>query len=146
MSYVSTSEACGLRSCWLGSQPQLAIIDARSVIAARGNSVKGAGTEDSTRYSQCRLLFMDIGNIHAMRSSAAQLAQAVRESCDSQSNCSEWLGSLLSWLVWLRKAALSELAGLAVLGCVSWARHCYGKSEVSLYVFLFIFVSLQIPI
>ncbi|MFH4974037.1 hypothetical protein AB6A40_000746 [Gnathostoma spinigerum] len=50
---------------------QLLIYDARPQVNARANKVKGGGFEDS--YSNCRLIFLDIQNIHTVRGSLRKL-------------------------------------------------------------------------
>lgn len=53
---------------------ELLIFDARSRLAAEGNRVRGHGTEDPIYgYTDCRLTFLGIENIHAMRSSVDKL-------------------------------------------------------------------------
>lgn len=52
-----------------GDKSTLMIFDARSKIAAGANRLKGKGTEDMAHYPDCRVLFLDIENIHAMRES-----------------------------------------------------------------------------
>ncbi|XP_004365574.2 myotubularin [Capsaspora owczarzaki ATCC 30864] len=85
----------------LGSpQKHLVIFDARSIMAAGGNKLKGKGTEDTAgRYTNCKILFLDIGNIHAMRDSFDALAAM----CESAPDAS-WLSALEStqWLSHLR--------------------------------------------
>lgn len=58
---------------------ELIIFDARSRLAAEGNRVRGHGTEDPMYgYTQCRLNFLGIENIHAMRSSVDKLRDVRR--------------------------------------------------------------------
>eukprot|EP00794_Sanderia_malayensis_P018024 gene18024-19829_t len=73
----------------------LVIFDARSMLAAGGNRLKGKGTEDVNRYKGCKLLFLDIANIHAMRESIDKL-QFV---CEGRTE-DKWLSQLEStqWL------------------------------------------------
>lgn len=79
---------------------RLVIFDARSMLAAGGNRLKGKGTEDIVnRYQGMRLLFLDIANIHAMRESIDKL-QVICESVQEQ----KWLSQLEStqWLSHIR--------------------------------------------
>ncbi|VDN03505.1 unnamed protein product [Thelazia callipaeda] len=50
---------------------QLLIFDARPVVNAKVNKAKGGGFEDS--YANCRLIFLDIQNIHVVRESLRKL-------------------------------------------------------------------------
>lgn len=56
---------------------KLTIIDARSPVAAHGNSIKGAGTENVRDFPGCEMQFMYIGNIHDMRNSFNAVREAV---------------------------------------------------------------------
>lgn len=88
---------------------RLVIFDARSMLAAGGNRLKGKGTEDIVnRYHGMKLLFLDIANIHAMRDSIDKL-QTVCESVQEN----KWLSQLEStqWLSHIR----SVLKGAALL-------------------------------
>ena len=52
------------------------IFDARPILNARVNKVKGGGYEDcgsNSNYQNCKLTFLDIGNIHDVRSSYEKL-------------------------------------------------------------------------
>jgi hypothetical protein len=58
---------------------KLHIMDARPKVAAVGNKFLGAGMEHvgpGTRYDQCVLEYMNIGNIHTMRGSLQKLMEA----------------------------------------------------------------------
>lgn len=76
------------------------IIDCRSKLAARGNRLKGQGTEDMTRYRRCRRLHMNIGNTHAMRKSLDGIRQMVEILVSEQ----QWFHQLhiSGWLQHLR--------------------------------------------
>ena len=55
----------------------LMIYDARSLLAATGNNLKGGGYEDCTPgggYSTCDIEFLNIGNIHLMRRALVALS------------------------------------------------------------------------
>lgn len=45
------------------------IVDARPKVNARANKVAGKGYEHSSYYPNCRILFMNIHNIHKVRAS-----------------------------------------------------------------------------
>lgn len=79
---------------------RMVIFDARSMLAAGGNRLKGKGTEDIVnRYQGMRLMYLDIANIHAMRDSIDKLFSV----CDSvQEN--KWYSQLEStqWLLHIR--------------------------------------------
>ena len=46
---------------------RLFLVDARSKVAAQGNRMMGKGTELVKNYDACELVYMNIGNIHALR-------------------------------------------------------------------------------
>jgi len=87
----------------LSPSKRLVILDARSMLAAGGNRLKGKGTEDIVnRYQGMKLLFLDIANIHSMRESIDKL-QNVCESVQenkwlSQLESTQWLSHLRSLL------------------------------------------------
>lgn len=76
----------------------LLIVDCRSKIAAQGNKMKGKGTEQIGRYTNCRQTFLEIDNIHAMRHSVDELRELCVKPCDA------WFGRLerTGWLDYLR--------------------------------------------
>ncbi|RDD41788.1 Myotubularin [Trichoplax sp. H2] len=79
---------------------ELVIFDARSAMAASGNKLKGKGTEDITnRYIGCRLIYLNIANIHAMRESFDKLLAICESTTDKK-----WLSQLEStqWLQYLK--------------------------------------------
>ncbi len=47
----------------------LYIVDARAKLAAYANAAKGKGTEIVGNYGSCRLVFLNVDNIHAVRAS-----------------------------------------------------------------------------
>jgi hypothetical protein len=62
---------------------RLHIMDARPKVAAVGNKFLGAGMENvgpGSRYGNCTLEYMNIGNIHAMRGSLQKLMEALEIS------------------------------------------------------------------
>lgn len=58
------------------TKSELCIIDARSKLAAVCNSMKGGGHERTELYRSCTIRFMDIDNIHSMRTSFQLLMRA----------------------------------------------------------------------
>ena len=83
----------------------LHILDARPRSNALGNTVKGAGFERVANYEAVDLTYLDIGNIHVMRSSLEKLRALVAEpSSDDPAAQSKWLSGLEStkWLDHLR--------------------------------------------
>lgn len=59
------------------SRQKLFILDARGKLAATLNMAAGKGTEDTSNYTNTELLFGNIDNIHTMRQSAWQYAEAL---------------------------------------------------------------------
>jgi len=89
---------------------RLVIIDCRSQIAADANSLKGKGTEIISNYPFCKLLFQDIGNLHAVRHSLNMLRSALISTEDDknwllQIHRSGWLGHNASILSAATRAA-----------------------------------------
>lgn len=58
----------------------LIIFDARSYVAMAGNRLAGKGTEDTGRYGNCSLVYLDLCNIHALRESHDKLIAAATGS------------------------------------------------------------------
>lgn len=52
-----------------GDEGNYYILDARSSLAAMGNSVLGKGTENPLNYPGMNFFYMNIANIHAARES-----------------------------------------------------------------------------
>lgn len=76
------------------------IFDARSQISAEGNKLIGKGTEDViSRYKNCKIHFLDIPNIHAMRESIDKLYSVCiapsRVKWLSQLESSQWLNHIV---------------------------------------------------
>eukprot|EP00795_Rhopilema_esculentum_P011530 gene11530-21751_t len=73
----------------------MVIFDARSMLAAGGNRLKGKGTEDVNRYQNCKLLYLDIANIHAMRDSIDKLQGVCEGAAEnkwlSQLEATQWM-------------------------------------------------------
>ena len=93
--------------CALQTAPpdtECVIFDARSFIAAGGSRFKGKGTENPQNYSTssnlCRLVYLDIPNIHVVRESMDKLCDV----CLSGEN-DKWL-SLVESTGWLNYISL----------------------------------------
>jgi hypothetical protein len=67
----------------------LYLVDCRAEIAAKANSLKGAGVEDSKNYTNATLKYCNIGNIHTMRNSLNALAELVQPQPSGQRNAVE---------------------------------------------------------
>lgn len=85
---------------------QIAIVDCRALIAARGNYARGGGFENMNRYKNCEMRFLNIDNIHAMRSSITKVAMlcatnVVQSSGMEEGGDEDWLVNL-SATKWLR--------------------------------------------
>ncbi|XP_065179823.1 LOW QUALITY PROTEIN: myotubularin-related protein 2-like [Sycon ciliatum] len=99
----------------------LVIFDARSRVAAGGNMLKGKGTEDTVnRYKSCKLLFLDIANIHAMRESIDKLHKV----CCNPSN-THWFSQLES-SQWLNHCSS------VLRGCYVIARHVEDRGVMAM--------------
>jgi hypothetical protein len=88
-----------------GSSKLLTIFDCRSHSAAAANSLKGAGLEDPARYVGCERVFLDIGNIHAMRHSLDALMDLIVSDVQEFDDHEEsWLPKLSAsgWLNHIR--------------------------------------------
>ena len=59
---------------------KLTILDARGKVAATLNMAMGKGTEDINCYQNAELIFCNIDNIHVMRNSANNFADALSAS------------------------------------------------------------------
>ena len=95
-----------------GEGKLLTIFDCRSHSAAAANSLKGAGLEDPARYVQCQRVFLDIGNIHAMRHSLDALMDLiVSDVQDFDDHEDNWLPRLSAsgWLGHIRLVLGSAL-------------------------------------
>ncbi|CAB3988741.1 myotubularin-related 2-like isoform X3 [Paramuricea clavata] len=97
----------------------LVIFDARSVIAASGNQLKGKGTEDIDRYPGCKLTFLNIPNIHAVRDSLEKLQTAC------QTSERKWFSQLEAsgWMAYI---------ALILQGAISIVRHVDEKGVAAL--------------
>ena len=57
----------------------VAIFDCRPVMNARANQLAGKGVESVENYRNCKVFFMNIENIHAMRTSYQRLIKACQQ-------------------------------------------------------------------
>lgn len=58
------------------------IMDCRKTIAATANSALGKGVEDEKNYERTKVVFLDIENIHVMRSSLRLVEEALLTGMD----------------------------------------------------------------
>lgn len=63
-----------------GAQQRNLIVDARPNLSAIANQVKGKGTEYMSRYEFARKVFLNIENIHHMRSSLNKVVDALKDA------------------------------------------------------------------
>ncbi len=97
---------------------RLHIMDARPKVAAVGNKFLGAGMEHvgpGTRYDQCLLEYMNIGNIHTMRGALQKLVEALeqpdarkQEKSIDQSDWKEHIGRILTGAVRISDVLVKE--------------------------------------
>lgn len=105
-----------------GSRRKLYIADARPRKNALANGAMGGGSESSSNYFQCEVIFFGIDNIHAMRDSLARLREYLdthgKASSDGMSSFlrhggSTWGGGNLS----------SMSTSVSTLGDSGWLLH-----------------------
>jgi myotubularin-related protein 1/2 len=92
------------------------MLDARPRANAWANMAMGGGFESvgGSTYPQCELEFLDIENIHVMRSSLAQLKYLIESSSDEKTNDSSFLAKLDS-AGWMGHVKLVLEGGLRVV-------------------------------
>ena len=96
------------------------IIDARPKISARGNKVKGKGFEHSAYYTNCKIHFMNIPNIHKIKASYESLKNIVpKEDFLLQVHNSKWLHYIRLILI-----AAKNVADFLIYQEVSVLIHC----------------------
>ncbi|KAF2076685.1 hypothetical protein CYY_001998 [Polysphondylium violaceum] len=78
----------------------LYVIDARPKLNAIANTANGAGFENISNYNNCKLVFMNIPNIHVIRKSLEKLVSAINPSSSVESSDSRWW-SLIEESGWL---------------------------------------------
>ncbi|XP_049847931.1 myotubularin-related protein 2-like [Schistocerca gregaria] len=84
------------------------IIDARSLTAAIANIVKGGGYENVSRYGDCRMEFLNIHNIHKVRSSFGALCRVLLLSASGSPASAAVKSS--QWLVHVKSILSGALA------------------------------------
>lgn len=57
--------------------PNCVIYDARGYIAALGNKISGKGYESTEYYTNCKIEFLNIPNIHVVRDSYNKVIKSV---------------------------------------------------------------------
>jgi hypothetical protein len=60
------------------NQPTYLMNSPRAYIAAEANKLRNKGFENAANYTNCKVLFQDIGNIHTMRDSLRKLQGVLR--------------------------------------------------------------------
>uniref|UniRef100_A0A7S2CT85 Myotubularin phosphatase domain-containing protein n=1 Tax=Octactis speculum TaxID=3111310 RepID=A0A7S2CT85_9STRA len=88
-----------------GKPFEMYIFDCRKSIAATGNKVQGKGVENIAHYKNCKLYYGNIGNIHTMRNSLADLADiSVPSGSALTETDGDWLSNLenAGWLEHVR--------------------------------------------
>ncbi|KAF4123253.1 myotubularin-related protein 6/7/8 [Geosmithia morbida] len=78
-SMVMYDEATGKRLVY-GAQQTNLIVDARPTINAIMNQVQGMGSENMDKYNFASKIFLNIGNIHVMRSSLSKVVDALKDA------------------------------------------------------------------
>ncbi|XP_071706869.1 phosphatidylinositol-3-phosphatase myotubularin-1-like [Rutidosis leptorrhynchoides] len=105
-----------------GGQRKLYIADARPRKNALANGAMGGGSESSSNYFQCEIVFLGIDNIHAMRDSLVRL----RDYLDTHgSKSSDGMSSYLrtgGW-TWGGGNLSSMSASVSTLGDSGWLSH-----------------------
>eukprot|EP01102_Stenamoeba_stenopodia_P012955 TRINITY_DN4137_c0_g1_i1.p1 TRINITY_DN4137_c0_g1~~TRINITY_DN4137_c0_g1_i1.p1 ORF type:complete len:888 (-),score=179.76 TRINITY_DN4137_c0_g1_i1:28-2691(-) len=79
-----------------GTGRELHLLDCRPIVNAYANRLKGAGVESAQHYQNCRRVFLNIENIHAMRNSLLKLSKSIihlrmGEISERELDCSTWL-------------------------------------------------------
>ncbi|XP_004365906.2 MTMR2 protein [Capsaspora owczarzaki ATCC 30864] len=107
-----------------GKVGTLCIMDARPRLSAMANHAKGAGFENEAVYQNTELVFLNIGNIHAMRESLKKL----KDMCFPTIDNNKWLSNLEAsrWLenICLLLAGTSRIVDLIERSGTSVLVHC----------------------
>eukprot|EP00742_Colponemidia_sp_Colp-10_P010695 GILJ01011769.1.p1 GENE.GILJ01011769.1~~GILJ01011769.1.p1 ORF type:complete len:1254 (-),score=118.15 GILJ01011769.1:125-3886(-) len=104
----------------------LFIVDARKQIAAVGNRAMGKGTENPDNY-QCKLVYMNVENIHVVRESYTKVAELCRPGSLASDDSKFWTRlEDTGWLKHIRSLLLSACAIVQLLHNegVSVLTHC----------------------
>eukprot|EP01132_Coremiostelium_polycephalum_P007916 gene7916-9742_t len=72
---------------------QLYLLDARPKLNAMANTANGAGFENINNYNNCKLVFMNIPNIHVMRKSLEKLVTSLN-NCSLENDSQRWWSSI----------------------------------------------------
>jgi hypothetical protein len=95
------------------------ILDARPKANAVANKLKGFGYESKSAYENMEFTFLDIQNIHTMRSSLAQLMECCYPAVDESS----WSGAVDA-SHWLRHVRLVILGAVRVVELMCAGNSC----------------------
>ncbi|XP_023704302.1 myotubularin-related protein 3 isoform X4 [Cryptotermes secundus] len=95
------------------SGKKVLIMDARSYATAVANRARGGGCECPEYYPSCEIQFMNLANIHSIRSSF----QSVRQLCSSPAELSKWF-SQLEGTHWLQHMSGLLRAAVTVVSAV----------------------------
>ncbi|GAM18942.1 hypothetical protein SAMD00019534_021170 [Acytostelium subglobosum LB1] len=74
----------------LAGQRGLYLLDARPKLNAIANTANGAGFENISNYHNCKLVFMNIANIHVMRRSLEKLVSTLSPFASEQADSKYW--------------------------------------------------------
>eukprot|EP00727_Mastigamoeba_balamuthi_P001270 m51a1_g1114 putative myotubularin-related protein 1 isoform x1 (1550) ;mRNA; f:151368-156862 len=103
---------------------RMVFVDLRGEMSVAGNALMGGGTENTSNYPNCTSVFLDLGNMHAMRSSFEKLSALCLAQSPSESG---WLRMLdgTGWMEHLQKMLRGavRLSDLVVRGIPVMA-HC----------------------
>eukprot|EP01061_Rhynchopus_euleeides_P029952 TRINITY_DN4960_c0_g1_i1.p1 TRINITY_DN4960_c0_g1~~TRINITY_DN4960_c0_g1_i1.p1 ORF type:complete len:541 (+),score=181.97 TRINITY_DN4960_c0_g1_i1:28-1623(+) len=117
MSLISRSDS--------GAAPMTcAVLDARPFQNAVANRAKGGGYISSKNYASCRLVYADIGNIHAMRTGLDRLRKALQQG---QRGEPAWRRALKAseWVVHIKKVLNASIRTASMIdGGTSVLVHC----------------------
>ncbi|GFG28834.1 hypothetical protein Cfor_03049 [Coptotermes formosanus] len=102
--------------CFCGSSnllQKVLIMDARSYTTAVANRARGGGCECPEYYPSCEIQFMNLANIHSIRSSF----QSVRQLCSSAAEMPKWF-SQLEGTHWLHHMSGLMRAAVTVVSAI----------------------------
>ncbi|KAI5067482.1 hypothetical protein GOP47_0018010 [Adiantum capillus-veneris] len=126
-------EALCLRSKTNDERRKLYIADARPRKNALANGAMGGGSESSSNYFQCEVVFLGIENIHSMRDSLARL----RDYLDTHGAASsDGSSSLLrsGGLAWGGGNLSNMAAAVSALGDSGWLVHVHNVLAAAAWV------------
>ncbi|KYQ89460.1 hypothetical protein DLAC_10131 [Tieghemostelium lacteum] len=104
----------------------LYLLDARPKLNAIANTANGAGFENISNYNNCRLVFMNIPNIHVMRKSLEKLVSACNSMVGSGDDSKFWVSIEESgWLTHIKSVLTSAVfAADLIMKGTSVLVHC----------------------